>query len=241
MRFFTQLLKGLLPVLVLGVAVGAAYVMYINRPRVETRPPVIAPPSVRVQTVAFDQIDLTVNSQGTVQPRTSSQLVPEISGPIIEVSPSFAVGGFFEAGDVLLRIDPYDYQQAVINARSQLAQSELRLAQEEAEAEVARREWDEIGSGAPSALTLREPQVEDARAAVASAEAALSRAIRDLERADVIAPYAGRVQSKEVDVGQFVNRGNALGRIYAVDRAEIRLPLPDEELAYVKNPFEGNI
>ena len=237
MRFFTQLLKGLLPVLVLGVAVGAAYVMYINRPPVETRPPVIEPPSVRVQTVAFDRIDLTVNSQGTVQPRTSSQLVPEISGPIIEVSPSFAVGGFFEAGDVLLRSDPYDYQQAVINARSQLAQSELRLAQEEAEAEVARREWDEIGSGAPSALTLREPQVEDARAAVASAEAALRRAIRDLERADVSAPYAGRVQSKEVDVGQFVNRGNALGRIYAVDSAEIRLPLPDEELAYVNVPM----
>ncbi|MEE2636007.1 MAG: efflux RND transporter periplasmic adaptor subunit [Acidobacteriota bacterium] len=236
-QILIRLLKGLLPVVVVGLAVGAAYLMYVNRPPVETQAPVIEPPSVRVQTVAFEQIALTVASQGTVQPRTTSQLVPEIAGAIIEVSPSFAVGGFFDAGDVLLKIDPYDYQQALISGRSQLAQAQLRLAQEEAEAEVARREWEEIGQGTPSPLTLRQPQVDEARAAVASAEAAIDRATRDLERAEVRAPYAGRVQSKEVDVGQFVNKGTTVGQIYAVDSAEIRLPLPDEELAYVDVPL----
>ena len=147
------------------------------------------------------------------------------------------MGGFFEAGDVLLRIDPYDYQQAVITGRSQLAQAELRLAQEEAEAEVARREWQDLGRGDASRLTLRQPQMEDARASVAAAKAALDRATRDLERADITAPYAGRVQSKEVDVGQFVNKGNTVARIYAIDSAEVRLPLPDEELAYVDVPL----
>lgn len=232
-----RILKALLPPLVLGVAGAGAYVMYVNRPPVETQIPVVAPPAVRVQRVAFQSVDLTVSSQGTVQPRTASQLVPEIAGTVIDVSPAFAVGGFFEEGDVLLEIDPYDYQQALIAGRSQLAQSRLRLAQEEAEAEVARREWDELGAGNANALTLREPQVEDARAAVASAEAAIDRARRDLERAQVRAPYAGRVQSKDVDVGQFVNRGTAVGRIYAVDSAEVRLPLPDEELAYVDVPM----
>ncbi|MEE2793104.1 MAG: efflux RND transporter periplasmic adaptor subunit [Acidobacteriota bacterium] len=236
-HLITRILRVVLPVLILGLASLGAYTMYLNRPPVETQPPVIAPPSVRVQPVSFETIKLTVASQGTVQPRTSSQLVPEISGTIIEVSPSFAVGGFFEAGDMLLQIDPYDYQQAVIAGRSQLAQAELRLSQEQAEAEVARREWEEVGRGAPSALTLREPQVADAEAAVAAAQSALDRAIRDLERAEVLAPYAGRVQSKEVDIGQFVNKGNAVGRVYAVDSAEIRLPLPDEELAYVDVPM----
>ena len=236
-QLITRILRVVLPVLVLGLASLGAYTMYLNRPPVETQPPVIAPPSVRVQSVSFETIKLTVASQGTVQPRTSSQLVPEISGTIIGVSPSFAVGGFFEAGDMLLQIDPYDYQQAVIAGRSQLAQAELRLSQEQAEAEVARREWEEVGRGAPSALTLREPQVADAEAAVAAAQSALDRAIRDLERAEVLAPYAGRVQSKEVDIGQFVNKGNAVGRVYAVDSAEIRLPLPDEELAYVDVPM----
>ncbi len=233
----TRLLKALLPILVLGVALAAAFVMWANRPPVETLTPVVTPPAVRVQTVAFESVDLTVSSQGTVQPRTSSQLVPEIAGTVIAVSPAFAVGGFFEEGDVLLEIDPYDYQQALIAARSQLAQAQLRLAQEEAEAEVARREWEEIGQGDATPLTLRLPQVEDARAAVASAEAAIDRATRDLERAQVRAPYAGRVQTKDVDVGQFVNRGTAVGRIYAVDSAEVRLPLPDEELAYVDVPM----
>ena len=232
-----RVLKALLPPLVLGIALAAAYVMYLNRPPVETQTPVVAAPAVRVQPVAFESVDLTVSSQGTVQPRTSSQLVPEIAGTVISVSPAFAVGGFFEEGDVLLQIDPYDYQQALIAAQSQLAQARLRLATEEAEAEVARREWEEIGQGSATPLTLRQPQVEDARAAVASAEAAIDRARRDLERAEVRAPYAGRVQSKDVDVGQFVNRGTAVGRIYAVDSAEVRLPLPDDELAYVDVPM----
>ena len=233
----SRLLKALLPPLVVGIALAGAYVMWLNRPPVETQTPIVAPPSVRVQRVAFESVDLTVTSQGTVQPRTASQLVPEIAGTVINVSPAFAVGGFFEEGDVLLEIDTYDYRQALIAGQSQLAQARLRLAQEEAEAEVARREWEELGGGDANALTLREPQVEDARAAVASAEAAIDRARRDLERAQVRAPYAGRVQSKDVDVGQFVNRGTAVGRIYAVDSAEVRLPLPDEELAYVDVPM----
>jgi multidrug efflux system membrane fusion protein len=236
-RLLIRILKVLLPLVVVVAAGLAAYGMFLSRPPVETQAPVIEPPSVRVQRVTFDSVNLTVTSQGTVQPRTSSQLVPEISGPVIEVAPSFAVGGFFEAGDVLLRIDPYDYLQAVITGRSQLAQAQLRLAQEEAEAEVARREWQDLGRGDASALTLREPQVADARASIAAAEAALDRAARDLERAEIKAPYAGRVQSKDVDVGQFVSKGNTVARIYAVDSAEIRLPLPDEELAYVDVPL----
>ena len=232
-RLLIRLLKVLLPLVLVGGAGLTAYMMYLNRPLVETQLPVFEPPGVRVQVVAFETVNLTVTSQGTVQPRTTSQLVPEISGPVVEVAPSFAVGGFFEAGDVLLKIDPYDYLQAVIAARSQLAQTQLQLAQQEAEAEVARREWEELGRGAPSALTLRQPHVEEARAAVAAAEAALDRAARDVARAEIKAPYAGRVRSKNVDVGQFVNRGTAVAGIYAVDAAEIRLPLPDADLAYV--------
>ena len=232
-RLPIRVLQVLLPFVLVGGAGLTAYVMWLNRPPVEIQTPAFEPQGVRVQPVAFETVSLTVASQGTVQPRVSSQLVPEISGPVTEVAPSFAVGGFFEAGDVLLKIDPYDYQQAVITARSQRAQAQLRLAQEEAEADVARREWAELGRGDPNALTLRQPQVEDARAAVAAAEAALDRATRDVERAEIKAPYAGRVQSKDVDIGQFVNKGTAVARIYAIDAAEIRLPLPDEELAFV--------
>ena len=237
MRILINILKGILPLALLGVAALAAVTMIRNRPEAEIQPPQIAPPGVRVHTVDVEDVELSVISEGTVQPRTESELVPEISGRVVSISPSFAEGGFFETGDLLLEIDPFDYQQAVIAARSQLAQSRLRLAQEEAEAEIAQREWAEIGEGNPRALTLREPQLEDARAGVAAAEANLVRAERDLDRAEVRAPYAGRVRRKDVDVGQFVTLGASVGTIYSVDVAEIRLPLPDAELAYLDLPL----
>ena len=233
MRVLLRLLKVFLPLAVLAVAGFTALTIVRNRPEVETQPLRIEPPGVRIHVVELEDVRLSVTSQGTVRPRTETQLVPEISGRVTSVAPSFAEGGFFEAGDVLVTIDPFDYQQAVISARSQLAQSRLRLAQEEAEAEVARREWQALGRGDPRELTLREPQLDDARAAVAAAEANLLRAQRDLERAEITAPYAGRVRRKSVDVGQFVTVGNAVATVYAVDVAEIRLPLPDDELAYL--------
>ena len=134
MRILIAILKGLLPLALLGVAALAAVTMIRNRPVAEIQPPVIAPPGVRVHTVEMQAVKMSVTSEGTVRPRTESELVPEISGRVVAIAPSFAEGGFFEEGDTLLEIDPFDYQQAVIAARSQLAQSRLRLAQEEAEA-----------------------------------------------------------------------------------------------------------
>ena len=237
MGVLARVLKAVLPVAVLGVAVLVAAVMIRSRPDVETLPPPIAPPGIRVHQVSRDAVQVSVASQGTVRPRTETQLVPEIAGRVMWVSPSFAEGGFFEQGDVLLRIDTFDYEQAVVSARSQLAQARLRLAQEEAEAEVAQREWEALGLGDPRELTLRKPQLEEARASVAAAEANLMRSERDLERADVTAPYAGRVRTKSVDLGQFVTVGTSIATIYGVEMAEVRLPLPDEELAYLNLPL----
>ena len=230
-------LQIVLPLTVLGMAGFAALTMIQNRTPVEVQVPVITPPGVRVEEVTLGNTAFSVMSQGTVQPRTESQLVPEIAGRITWVAPSFAEGGFFEVGDVLIKIDPFDYQQAIVSARSQLAQARLRLAQEEAEAEVAIREWETLGRGDPRALTLREPQLEEARASVAGAEAGLERAERDLERAEIVAPYAGRIREKKVGIGQYVKVGDAVATIYAVDVAEVRLPLPDDQLAYLDLPL----
>ena len=236
-RALISVLKALLPLVIVAMAGLGAVTMIMNRPPVETLTPVIEPPGVRVFEVTLQDAPLAVTSQGTVQPRTESQLVPEIAGRVTWVAASFAEGGFFEAGDVLVKIDPFDYEQALVSARSQLAQARLRLAEEEAEAEVALREWDTLGRGDPRELALRKPQLEDARASVAAAEAGVERATRDLQRAEIVAPYAGRVRTKNVDIGQYVRVGDALATVYAVDVAEIRLPLPDDELAYLDLPL----
>ncbi len=230
-------LRTVIPLAVLAAAGAGAVVMIRAKPPVETRPPGVLPPLVRIQEVTLEDLSLTVTGQGTVSPRTESQLVPEVSGRVIWVSPSFASGGFFDAGATLLKIDPYDYDQAIVRAEADLARAKLRLAQEEAEAEVARDEWAELGTGTPTPLTLREPQVADATAAVAAEASSLERARRDRDRTEIKAPYSGRLRQKQVDVGQFVTIGAPVASVYAVDYAEIRLPLADDELAYLDLPL----
>jgi RND family efflux transporter MFP subunit len=231
-------LKIVLPLALVVVAALLATGMVALKPDVETRVAAPMPPLVRVAEVTLADVPLTVRSQGTVRPRTESQLVPEVSGRVIWVSPSFAEGAFFEKGQVLFKVDPHDSRQAVVRARGEVARAKLQLAREEAEAAAAREEWSDLGAGeAATALTLREPQLEDARAAVASAEANLTTAERNLERTQIRAPYSGRVRRKNVDVGQFVTVGAPVATVYSVDYAETRLPLPDDELAYVELPL----
>jgi RND family efflux transporter MFP subunit len=227
-----------LPLLVVTIGALGAVAMIKARPEPETIDPEPPVPLVRVLPVERQDLSYTVLSQGTVKPRTDSILVTEVAGRIVEVAPSFEGGGFFDKGELLVRIDDNDYRQAVIQAGAQVAQAELRVAREQAEAEVAVEEWQDLGGGEVSPLTLREPQVADANAGLESARAMLERAERDLQRTQIRAPYAGRLREKFVDVGQFVNRGTQLADVYAVDYAEIRLPIPDADLAFIELPLD---
>jgi len=234
----SRILKIVLPVALIAVGALIAVALVKTREQPERLPPEAIRPLVRVQSVELQDLRMTVRSQGTVNPRTESALVPEVSGRVIEISRSFVSGGFFREGEVLLRVDPQDYEQALVQARAQVAQANLRLAREQAEQTVAAEEWEELGADdlAP-ALTSRELQVADAEAALSAAKAALTRAERDLQRTDILAPYEGRVREKRVDLGQFITRGVAVGTLYAVDFAEIRLPLPDQDLAFLDLPL----
>ena len=227
----------LLPVLVLGVGAWSAKTMIDSRPEPEKKTPEVAVPLVRVMPAETESIRLMVETEGVVAPRTESQLVPEVSGRVMRASPSLVAGGFFDEGQTLLEIDPREYELAVVRARSAVAQAKTRVATEEQEAAVARKEWESLGEGEPTPLVLREPQLAEARAAQASAEAALEQAEFDLERTVVKAPFDGRVREKSVDVGQYVQRGQSVARLYSVDIAEVRLPIPDEQLAYMWLPL----
>jgi len=217
--------------------VGAALMVGMRQP-VETRRPEAPPPLVRVTTALPGDLQLSVTAHGEVTPRTESSLVAQASGQVVYTSDAFASGGFFEKGDELVRIDPRDYELAVARSKAQVAQAELQLAREQEESEIAAQEWDRVGTGEANALALRQPQLAEARAVLASAAAALKQAQINLERTSVRAPYAGRIRSKSVDIGQFVNPGTTLARIYAVDYAEIRLPMPDSDIAYLDLPFD---
>ncbi len=236
------MLKWILPIAILAVAAVIVVALVSSRPAVETAPRQVAPPPVRVVTAEPTSVELRVRSQGSVVPATEADLVSEVAGNIVRVAESFEVGGFFDAGDVLLRLDRRDYELAVASARASVAQARVALTREEAEAEVAREEWEDLGEpGEPGPLVLREPQLDEARARVEAALASQARAELDLSRTAIRAPFAGRLRAKRVDRGEFVNRGVPLATIYSVDAAEVTLPVPDSELAFLDLPLGAEL
>lgn len=232
-----RFLRAILPLAILGMCGFCAWWFFTNRPELKTME--LPPAVVRVEGTAFRKTTypVIVHSQGTVQPRTRSTLLPEVSAKVIEVSPSFRPGGFFTTNDILLKLDPVDYETAIVVAKATLAQAEVILAEEQAKAGQARESWRTLGkSGEPGPLVLRVPQVAKAEADVAAAKAQIAKSERDLERTIIRAPYDGQVLEQLVDVGQFVTQGTPLGKIFAVDYVEIRLPLPEREMQFLNLP-----
>lgn len=225
------------PLAVLTVGLAAGMMLLATGPKTERKRPPPTVPVVESMTVEEQDYPIKIRSRGTVSPRTQSTLIPEVSGRIVKVSPALRSGGFFEKGEELLHIDSNDYDNAVVIARADLAKARLTLAQEEAQSDQARRDWARLAPDEmPSALVVRQPQVDSARAEVAAAEARLAQAETDLARTRILAPYAGRVLQKQVDVGQYVSPGTVLATIYAVDYVEIRLPLTDNQVGFVALP-----
>jgi RND family efflux transporter MFP subunit len=221
------------PIGILVLSILGTAALIASKSSVETETAKAPPPLIRAIDVRTETLELTVPAQGTVAPRTESNLIAQVSGQIVEVSPKFANGGFFEKGDLLARIDPRDYELGLATANVEVAQTQFRFSQEQEESEVAQAEWARVGQGSPSDLVLRKPQLAQARASLDAARARYQMAKLHLERTEIRAPFAGRVRSKAVDVGQVVNPNTPLGRIYAIDYAEIRLPIPDPELQYL--------
>jgi len=233
----TRLQHALITVGPSGAGAAAFAALIATRPAATTRPAEAQRPRVRVIEVRHSAARLDIVSQGTVVPKAETTIVPQVAGKVSRLAPALAEGAFFGAGELLLEIDPSDHRLAVVQAEANVARAEARVALEEGEAAVARSEWTRLGSGqAPEPLVLREPQLRDARAALAGARASLEQASLALRRTRVVAPYAGRVQEKLVDVGQLVGPGTPVARIYAIDAAEVSLPIPVSELAYLDLP-----
>lgn len=232
-----NILRILLPVAILAACGWYGWWLIAHKPELKAMETKQALVTVEGMTLRKTTYPVRVASQGAVQPRTRSTILPEVAGMIVEVSPSFRPGGFFEKDEVLVKLDPVDYETAVTVAKAAVALAKVTLAEETAKAEQALENWKALGrQGAPGELVSRAPQVARAQADVASAEARVVKAERDAQRTIIRAPYAGQVLEQAVDVGQYVSQGTVLGRIFATDFVEVRLPLPERESQHVKLP-----
>jgi RND family efflux transporter MFP subunit len=228
--------KTLYPILVLVLGLGIAFLIGVNEPTVVPVPYEPMATTVRVTKVQAAAEYLSFSSQGAVQPGSQSELIPEVSGRVVWISHALVGGGAFQQGDPLLRIDDADYRTLVQRAEATLTRSEV-------EYDHALDELKRLKSLHKKQLASQQ-QLDNASRTAKVAEANLSesranldQAQRDLTRTELHAPFDGLVRNEQVDVGQFVTRGQSIGTIYATDYVEVRLPISADQLGYLGLPI----
>ncbi|NWG92873.1 MAG: efflux RND transporter periplasmic adaptor subunit [Parvularculaceae bacterium] len=219
------------PVLILAGAVGGFMFLQATavKPEKNDEPPL--PIAVEIATARAEDTTLRVTTQGQVKAKNEAEIAAQVQGQLLEISPQLEPGAYFKKGDVLARIDPAQYALAVDRSRSQVARAREALARARSEADLAERDWRDLGlSGDPSDLTLQKPQVNAAIADMRTAEAAVRESELNLERTIIRAPFDGRVKARTANVGDFISPGAPLASIFAIDVAQVRAPLTDADL-----------
>lgn len=229
-----------LVIIALGIA-GAIVFIKLKKPpeRVEQE---VQAPLVKVERLGVSDIPMVVRGHGTVRPKVEVDIIPEVAGKVVNIHPELKVGGLIRADEQILQIDPRDYELGVRQAKAAVADASVRLETEQAEADVARKEWSQLNPGVEptSPLVLREPQIRKAQATLESAEAQLDTAKLKLERTVISFPFDILITSESVDLGQYVVTGQPLAKAYGTEAVEIEVPLDDRELAWF-DVFAGSI
>jgi RND family efflux transporter MFP subunit len=194
-------------------------------------------PIVRTVPVSVGELEMTINGEGTVQALTEIQLVPQISGKVIYVSDHLVNGGVFQQNELLLSIEPDDYEIAVVLAEAGLREAESQYQTALQESLAAINEWKRIyPDQTPPPLVAKEPQLEAALASVKAREADLEKARLDLRRTRIKAPFNGRVSNEQVDRGQYITPGQELATLYSTDAVEIVVPMESQALEWFDVP-----
>ncbi|WP_188149556.1 efflux RND transporter periplasmic adaptor subunit [Teredinibacter waterburyi] len=226
-------LRRLLPFIALAICLVIAAIFILNKKPPEKKPDSQDAPLVTLTPVTLGSEVLLVQSQGVVQAKYQTALTSQVSGKVVSVSEQFVRGGMVKKGDLLAQIDPFDYEVRLQQANASLASARAAFILERAQGQVAEAEWAKITNSAPSELGLRKPQQEQALAAVKAAEAGLQQAKKDLERTKIVAPFDALIEERLISPGGVVNIGTQLGRVLALELAEIRLPIANAELTYL--------
>ena len=233
-----KLLKIISPVLVLVVSIGIVQGLSAAKPEPEKKEETQRLISLYVDEVTSDMVTISVQTQGEVRPKTEIDLIPQVSGRIVGISESFAEGAEFDPGETLIKIDDTNYKLAVVRARARVAEAEVGVQRELANAKIKKEHWlDKRNAGEPTAYALNKPQVMEAEAKLLSAESDLKEAQLNVARTEINVPFLGRVREKNVGIGQYVTVGTQLGRVFSTDTVEIRLPLTDSQMAELNLPM----
>ena len=225
------------PILIILIGSFFAFVISVSSPKPQKGIELPKPTPVFYEVISKKDIKLKILTNGEVRPLNEINLISQVSGQIVKAANEFVDGGIIKAGSPLVWIDDRDYKLAVISAESRVAQASKLLEREIAERELAKNDWEELGLGEASPLTLRIPQLKEAEAAEKAALADLEKAKLNLERTVVKLPFQGIIRQKKTGVGQFVGTGSILATAFSTEEVLIALPLTDTELSYLGLPL----
>ena len=233
-----KLLRFFAPVMVLIAGVLVVQGLVAAKPEPEKNEEEVRKLSLYVDSVQSESVLVAVKTQGEVRPKMEIDLIPQVSGRIMEMSDSFSEGAEFEPNTLLLKIDDADYQVAAVRAEARVAEAQTELERQLATAEIKEEEWrDNPKDQAPTDFALNLTQVAQAKAMLRSARADLDKARLDLARTEIRVPFHGRVRTRNVGIGQYVNAGMPMGRVFSIDTVEVRLPMTDTQLVELNLPL----
>ena len=223
----------IIPIAILAIGVVAFLGFSSMKKPPEEKAEVDNTPIVAVENISVMPMELEVSSYGVVKPKYETTIVAQVNGEIVELSDTFVRGGLIKKGQLLARIDPNDYHAALIDAQANMASARAALEKEVAQGKVAEREWKLITNTSPTELSLRKPQLAQELARVKSAQAAVLRAERNLQRTQIKAPYDAMISSRTIGLGSYVGVGSEIGMLQGTAIAEVRLPVADNQLQFL--------
>ena len=233
------MIKKLKPLFILLGAFALSYLLWLLG-QVQPDPVEEAPaPDVIVEILTPEDFQIKISSNGTTTPLTQTVLTAEVGGEVIYRSKKFSEGSSVIEGEILAKIDDTDLQLQYKNALLQLANAEVQYSLQLAEAEVAKQAWEKMGDGIASDLTLKKPQLKQAEALLAVAKAQVSSAEKKLDKTEIVAPYAGRIQNVNIDLGTTIVPGQPVGAIYTSSEIEVTLAVKDNDLQFLSIPMDG--
>ena len=233
------MIKYLRPLIIIGISTAIAAVLYmlgqISPDAIQEKDPM----DVNVQILTPIDYQIKIKSTGTTTPITQTVLTSEVGGEVIYRSKKFSEGSSVISGEILAKIDDTDLQLQYKNALLQLASAEVQFAVQQAEAEIAQEAWDQIGEGIPQELTTKKPQLKQAKAALEVAKAQVQSAEKKLNKTEITAPYTGRIQNINIDLGSTIIPGQPVGSMYTSNEIEVTLSVKDSDLQFLDIPMDG--
>lgn len=238
-RSIRFLVRAGLPLVVLVAGGALAIALVETGPKAERKPPTRQARLVDVQSVRFSRQRTVMYAMGTVHPAREVELRPRVTGEIIAISDEFVPGGRFLKGETVLQIDPTDYELAVEQRESEVAEAQSTLALELGQQSIAKREYELLGetiADEDRALVLRQPQLESVRANLKTAQAALQQAKLNLDRTTVRAPFNAVVRTRGVNVGMQATTLTPLATLVGADQYWVEVTLPVDQLQWIEIP-----